>query len=100
MRNVILLCAQGMSTGVMVKKMKDAAAKMGYECNISAHPVAQAKELGALADILLLGPQVRFEKNEVQAQCPNKPVQVIDTVAYGRLDGAKVIAQVKAALGD
>lgn len=100
MRTVVLLCAQGMSTGVMVKKMQEAAAKMGYECNISAHPVAQAKALGENADILLLGPQVRFEKDEVQAQCPNKPVQVIDTVAYGRMDGAKVIAQVKAALGD
>ncbi len=100
MRTVVLLCAQGMSTGVMVKKMQDAAAKMGYECNISAHPVAQAKALGENADIILLGPQVRFEKDEVQAQCPNKLVQVIDTVAYGRMDGAKVIAQVKAALGD
>lgn len=100
MRNIILLCAQGMSTGVMVERMKAAAAKAGYECSISAHPVAQAKALGGEADIILLGPQVRFEKSEVEAQCPGKPVQVIDTVAYGRLDGAKVIAQVKSALGD
>lgn len=100
MRNIVLLCAQGMSTGVMVKKMRDAAEKSCYACSISAHPVAQAKELGEDADILLLGPQVRFEKDEVQAKCPGKPVLVIDTVAYGRMDGAKVIAQVKTALGD
>lgn len=100
MRNIVLLCAQGMSTGVMVGKMRDAAVKIGYECEISAHPVAQAKALVEGADMFLLGPQVRFEKDEVQAQCPDKPVQVIDAVAYGRMDGAKVIAQVKAALGD
>ena len=100
MRNILLLCAQGMSTGVMVQRMKEAAAKVGYDCEISAHPVAEAKTLGAEADIILLGPQVRFEKDAVTAACPGKPVQVIDAVAYGRLDGAKVIATVKAALGD
>lgn len=100
MRNIILLCAQGLSTGVMVERMKAAAAKIGYECTISAHPVAQAKALGSEADVILLGPQVRFEKDAVQNQCPGKPVQVIDMAAYGRLQGDKVIAQVKAILGD
>lgn len=100
MRNILLLCAQGMSTGVMVQRMKEAAAKAGYECQISAHPVAEAKALGGEADMILLGPQVRFEKDAVAAACPGKPVQVIDPVSYGRLDGAKVIATVKATLGD
>lgn len=100
MRNIVLLCMQGMSTGVMVKKMRDAAGKIGYACTISAHPVAQAKEFAETADILLLGPQVRFEKDEVQKKCPGKQILVIDPVAYGRLDGAKVITQVKTALGD
>ena len=100
MKNIVLLCAQGMSTGVMVKRMQDAASKLCYDCTISAHPIAQAKQYGESADILLLGPQVRFEKEEVQKKCPDKPVVVIDTVAYGRLDGAKVISQVRTVLGD
>lgn len=91
MKNIVLLCAQGMSTGMLMNKMRDEAKRIGYECSINAYAVTQAKAVAETADCILIGPQVRYELESVKAQCPNLPVDVIDMVAYGRLDGAKVL---------
>ena len=100
MRNIVLLCANGMSTGMLMNKMRAEAEKNGYECTINAYSVSQAKSVGEKADCILIGPQVRYEKENVAKQCPNVPVDVIDMVAYGRLDGAKVLAAAKKLMGD
>ena len=49
---------------------------------------------------ILLGPQVRFEVNRVKALFPDKPVEAIDTVMYGTMNGAGVISRVREVLGD
>ena len=41
MTKIVLLCAAGMSTSALVRKMKDAAKAEGYECDISAHSVCR-----------------------------------------------------------
>lgn len=92
MKNIVLLCAQGMSTGMLMNKMRDAASLSGYECTIKAYPVSQAKSVSSNADCLLIGPQVRYELEQVKKDCPGIPVEVIDMISYGRLDGAKVLA--------
>lgn len=63
MRKIVLLCAAGMSTSILVVKMQEAAQAIGYDCDIHAYPVAFAKEKGRDADIVLIGPQVRFKVN-------------------------------------
>ena len=98
MRKVVLLCAAGMSTSLLVNKMRDAA-KEGYDCEINAYALATAKE-HTDADVVLLGPQVRFGLNNVKKDLPGIPVEAIDMQAYGTMNGKKVIAQVKKLLGD
>lgn len=100
MRSIMLFCAAGMSTSMLVKKMQAAADEAGYEVEISAHPVAEAAKHGKDADILLLGPQVRFQTEKVKAQFPDKPVVAIDMRDYGTMNGKNVIAMVKKTLGD
>ena len=99
MRKVVLLCAAGMSTSLLVNKMRDAAKEEGYDCEINAYALATAKE-HADADVVLLGPQVRFDLNNVKKDLPGVPVEAIDMQAYGTMNGKKVIAQVKKLLGD
>lgn len=99
MRKIVLLCAAGMSTSLLVSKMKQAAADEGYDADIAAYAVASARE-HTDADIILLGPQVRFAKKKVQSEVGDIPVQDIDMQAYGTMNGKKVIAQVKKVLGD
>ena len=100
MRNIVLFCAAGMSTSLLVTKMKEAADAQGYDVTIAAHPIAEAATYGKDADIILLGPQVRFEMDKVKAACPGKVVEPIEMRLYGMMDGAGVIAQVKKVLGD
>ncbi|MGL4570500.1 MAG: PTS sugar transporter subunit IIB [Clostridium sp.] len=99
MKKILLVCNAGMSTSLLVAKMKEAASSMGLECEIYAHPISSVKEKGLDCDIILLGPQVRFQLKKVKDMLPGKLVDVIDIQAYGTMDGAKVIAKAKETMG-
>jgi len=98
MRKIVLFCSAGMSTSLLVTKMREAAAAQGYEADIDAFPVADSSK-HADADIVLIGPQIRFKLAQLKGEF-TCPVEAIDMQAYGTMDGEKVIAQVKKALGD
>lgn len=100
MRNIVLLCNMGMSTSLMVNKMKDAAAKQGYDCTIAAYALQRAEEIVPTADILLVGPQIAFEVNRLKTAFPDKKIEAINMMDYGRMDGEKVLNHVKEVLGD
>ena len=99
MKKIILLCAAGMSTSMLVKKMQEAAAAENFECEIAAYPTAEAKDKASDADVILLGPQVRFAKDKVVAACPGIPVEAIDMKLYGRMDGKGVLETAKKLIG-
>lgn len=99
MKNIVLLCAAGMSTSALVRKIQDAAKADGYDCEISAHSVSEAKNYES-ADMILLGPQVRYRLNEVRKLLPNNIVEVIDMKDYGMMNGKGVLAHVRKVLGD
>ena len=100
MRNIVLFCAAGMSTSLLVNKMKAAAEAEGLEYEIAAHAISEAPEYGPTADIILLGPQVSYKLRDTKAQFPDKPVEAINMQDYGMMNGEKVIAHVKEVLGD
>ena len=100
MRTIILLCNMGMSTSLMVNKMKAAATEEGYECEVSAHALQQADDIIPKADILLVGPQIAFELPRLKVSYPDKKIEAIEMMDYGRMDGKKVLHHVKDVLGD
>lgn len=91
---IMLACAAGMSTSMLVAKMQEASKAAGRDDTIWAVEQGQIEsELGNF-DVLLLGPQVRHIKRKVDKIVNGTvPVDIIDPVAYGRVDGAKVLAQ-------
>lgn len=101
MKNILLACSSGMSTSLLVSKMKEAAEEKGIDVNIWA--VAQDKAVSELekADVLLIGPQMRFmkKKYEEEAKKTGVPVDVIDPVAYGRVDGNAVLEKALELIG-
>lgn len=99
MKKIYLFCANGLSTSMLVKKMKDAAVKNEFECEIVAHPVSEAKTLGKEADMILLGPQIRFQLAKVQEDCPGVPVETIDMRNYGSMNGEAIIKHVMDVVG-
>ena len=62
----LLVCAAGMSTSLLVNRMKEAAETKEIEFQIEAHPVGQIEKYGEAADDILLGPQVRYELKNVK----------------------------------
>ncbi len=100
MKNVVLFCAAGMSTSLLVTKMKKAAEENGLEYEIAAHPLSESETYGPEADIILLGPQVRYKLKETQERFAEIPVEAIDMQDYGMMRGDKVVARVKELLGD
>lgn len=96
MKNIYLICAAGLSTSMMVEKMKKAALKEGYECRVQAVGIPMAESIMPNADCVLLGPQIRFEKENVCKIAGAVPVAVIDMKDYGRMNGEAVMQQAKA----
>lgn len=98
---IMLACCAGMSTSLVVSKMQEAAKAQGKE-DYKIWAVEQGEieqELGNF-DVLLLGPQVRHILRKVNKIVDGKaPVDVIDAVAYGRCDGAAVLAQAEKLAG-
>ena len=92
MINILLVCSAGMSTSMMVKKMEAAASVKGVEANIWAVGDADSATESKKADIVLLGPQVRFLLKQMEDRVDHaKPVAVIDMAAYGTMNGGKVL---------
>lgn len=94
-RTIMLICAAGLSTSLLVSKMKKAAKEKGIDAEIFANSANEAD--GVLAekdvDVMLLGPQVRFMKSQFEKKVENKgiPVDIINMQDYGMVNGEKVL---------
>lgn len=99
MKRIVLACSAGMSTSLVVTKMEKEAAARALEYMIYAIPEQNLRdELQTFGNdilVVLLGPQVRFKlaENKKLTDEYQIPIAVIDSVAYGTLNGAKVLDQ-------
>ena len=95
MLKIMLFCAAGMSTSLLVSKMQKEAEARGVEAKIWAVAQQEYKEEIGNVDVCLLGPQVRFRLKEAQelGAKNNVPVDVISMMDYGSCNGPKVLDQ-------
>lgn len=99
MKHILLICSAGMSTSLLVNKMKEAAADQNVEAEIWACGDASSSEELPKADIALLGPQVRYLKKKLEGKVDGRiPVEVIDMKDYGSMNGKAVLAKALKAL--
>lgn len=96
-KTIMLVCSAGMSTSLLVTKMEKAATARNYDSDIfaiSASDVDNNVEAKHI-DVVLLGPQVRFMKDEFTKKLAPKgiPVEVINMADYGMMNGEKVLDQ-------
>jgi PTS system cellobiose-specific IIB component len=92
---ILLVCAAGMSTSLIVEKMKKAVKPEYGEVSIKAVPVEEFADAAKDYDVVLLGPQIRYKKKEFEkvAQSLNIPLDVINSVDYGMVRGDKILEQ-------
>jgi Phosphotransferase system cellobiose-specific component IIB len=95
MRQITLICAAGMSTSLLVSKMKKAAESSGQEIDIRATAESGFSEYENKTDILLLGPQVGYMVKKLKEKYEPKgmKVAVINSIDYGMMNGEKVLKE-------
>lgn len=93
MKKIMLCCSAGMSTSMLMNKMKLEAEKRNIAVHIQAYGVSQFNEMVKDYQVVLLGPQIKYMHAELQeyASKYNIPVEPIDMSDYGMLRGSKVL---------
>ncbi len=79
---VLLVCAGGMSTSILMKKLEKYASEQGIDFEIAAVGLAAYKDVWQDYDCILMGPQVGYRKDELASAC-SIPVDVIAPADYG-----------------
>ena len=93
MQRILLVCSAGMSTSFLVTKMEKEAQKRGLDTKIWAVSTDAALRNMEEADVVLLGPQIRFMANDMKKKAEKfgLNVEVIPSVDYGMCNGASVL---------
>lgn len=91
MKNIVLICGGGMSSSILEHRMQEVAKALGYECEVHAYGVTQIDKVAPLADIILIGPQIRFYLSKIRQSYPDKIIEVMDMRDYGSMNGEKIL---------
>jgi len=93
MMNILLCCSAGMSTSLLVNKMEKAAVEEGLSVKIQAVATMEVRNHINEVDVILLGPQVRYQLNDIKKIGDEKgiPVDTINPMHYGSCNGKEVL---------
>lgn len=92
---ILLVCASGMSTSLLVTKMQKESEANGSQDSILACSVDELELNIDNCEVILIGPQIRYKSKTISemAELKGKGFAVIDSVSYGMVDGKKVLNQ-------
>lgn len=91
---ILLVCNAGMSTGILQMKLEEEAKKHQVEAVVEAIPMGELNEEIREADMILLGPQIRFALNDVTKLAQGAPVMVIDVQDFGMMKADRIFQKV------
>lgn len=93
MKNVLLVCGTGASSGFMAKNIRQAAKAKGVDISFKARSDSEVEEYIEEIDLLLVGPHLKYMLNDLEeiADPYDVPVRIIPEEAYGSLDGEAVL---------
>lgn len=95
--NVMLVCNAGMSTGMLARKMEKASEG---KCKVKAYGIAEYMDHLENVDIILVGPQIRFQYDEIKNMAGDIAVLNIDPMNYGSMNAQAVLNSIYDRLGD
>lgn len=92
---VLLVCAAGMSTSMLMKKMEAYAKDNSIDLEIAARSFSELKNPADDGyDCILIGPQISYQKDKVVAKAQGLPVDVIPMKDYGRQNCPAIFEQI------
>lgn len=87
--NVLLVCAGGMSTSILMKKLQQYRDEHGAAGQIKAVSLSAYEDVYQDYDVILMGPQVAYRQSEVQT-ATGLPVAAIPPLDYAVGDSAHI----------
>jgi PTS system cellobiose-specific IIB component len=99
-KKIVLFCAGGFSTSLLVNKMKEAAATKGKDYNIAAYSISAFDKVALDADAILIGPQVRYVVQKLQTEHPELHIIDIPMKMYGTMDGKGAVELAEKLMGE
>lgn len=94
--NIVLVCMAGMSTSLLQTKLIDEAKSREIDVSVKAVPIADIDDHVTGADILLLGPQVRYLEKKLKKKYSNIPISVIKMTDYGTMNAKNIFDNILA----
>jgi PTS system cellobiose-specific IIB component len=95
---ILLVCAGGMSTGLLMKKMEAYWAEQGEDLTINAVGLAEYQDVYKDYEVVLVGPQVRYKLEDIKKDT-GLPADVVNSLDYAVANCPNIMKQVKKLLG-
>lgn len=92
---IMLVCAGGMSTGILMNKMKKWAQEHGKELDVKAYGVGEYERHFQEYECILLGPQISYKEKEIKAVVGDMPVSQIASMDYALGNVENIMKQVE-----
>lgn len=96
---ILLICANGLSTSILMNKMQKWGKEKNIELEVRAVPMSEYLNVYKNFDCILIGPQISYQYNEIKANAIDVPVEKISPMDYGMSNVENIMKQVKACLG-
>ena len=100
MKKIVLFCGAGMSSSLLVLKVHEAIKAGGYDYTCDAYDTTTVVSKSSDADVVLVAPQVRHMLKKYQEAIKNCPVEPMDMVSYGSMNGPKILEQARKLMGE
>ncbi|MEG2489330.1 PTS sugar transporter subunit IIB [Anaerorhabdus sp.] len=91
--NILLVCACGASTSIVVEAMKESLSEDEKNYFIEAKSVQEIRDCIGKYDVILIAPQIRYQKKRIEklAEPYDIVIEDIDPSTYGTCNGKKIM---------
>ena len=103
-KTALLICTAGITTGLLVKNVQNAADERGLDIHVYSAPAIIAEQAiqSQSIDALMIGPQSKYEIARLKDFLTYKavPYKLISRGNYEILDGEAVLEEIIALIGE
>ena len=103
-KTALLICTAGITTGLLVKNVQNAADERGLDIHVYSAPAIIAEQAiqSQAIDALMIGPQSKYEIARLKDVLTYKavPYKLISKENYEILDGEAVLEEIIALIGE
>lgn len=97
--NVLLSCTGGLTTSYFAEELNQAAQTLHKDYHFDAVAYSDIVDAGDNYDLILLAPQISYQRPKLQAVFKNKPIRDIPAALFAKYDTAGTIEFVEKEIG-